>query len=812
MRTKHLLTALMLPAVFAACTQEEYDVVDNSAKMNERIELGQIALDFGGAESRFAAGTGNNFNGFVPEDGDVLGAALVDNAGASDDALVYNKAGVAAHKGLYNLTSSINTNYAYEKNGSSWESAANMVEGNYLFYLPYNASHTVRTPLVAKLPVTQTLEVANGEVVKESLIDYALEQNSIMALGYTFIDRDDAKQVAVKMLPVYAYPLVKLVNTYKEDITPDDNKNNPVGVDVTIKQIIVKNSNNFTVSAPIYVGNGTKSILTATDGAVKELNRKFTYRNADNDANVTVANGSYAAYDVEGQNYEAFTSNLLGDATATSPAVVVKPTERFTIEAGEATEFYLVIPAEDYKANTLTIEVTTNKGTFAKTIANPAIAAGKRYPLAEYVDGELTAPVEDPDGSLAIAAGKGSEYCVKLGENTHASSSIMVTSTADLVAELQNAVDETSLNVTSLSKDVCFDAAVARAFKANKKQYFNLTINGEITLTSGLISGTVDTKSININDKAYINGNITINDQIEWGVSGNANSKTVVEVVAGNVTVASMGSLHGQMSIKSDATVTVQKNTVPFGIVNAGTLNVLSDVDLKSNTGTVNVGDGTATSTNGKGITLTWEYNFANAETGTVNVYAHNSVNYLNNAGTVNNYGAVTGLVNAATGTVNNYGAVTGENVGLIDLKSVNASVTAETGNGRIKNNIDINAKINKATMENQKVYFEYVNQQINGALYPTTGQYNTIVLENTTWSPTASQDLTGVNKATLLELKGATISVYVPGTEITLPDLYVYNANSYIKGNSEAIVYYGEVTGKTEKLSFVGVNAIQVQ
>ena len=28
MRTKHLLTALMLPAVFAACTQEEYDVVD----------------------------------------------------------------------------------------------------------------------------------------------------------------------------------------------------------------------------------------------------------------------------------------------------------------------------------------------------------------------------------------------------------------------------------------------------------------------------------------------------------------------------------------------------------------------------------------------------------------------------------------------------------------------------------------------------------------------------------------------------------------------------------------------------------------
>ena len=782
--------------------------------MNERIELGQVTLDFGGEESRFAAGTGNNFNGFVPEEGDVLGAALVDNAGAADDALVYNKAGVAAHKGLYNLTSYINTNYAYEKNGSNWESAANMVEGNYLFYLPYNAGHTVRTSLVATLPVTQTLEVAEDGIVKESLIDYALDQNSIMALGYTFIDRDDDKQVSVKMLPVYAYPLVKLVNTYKEDNT-DDGKDNPIGVDVTVKQIIVKNSAGFTVSAPILAGDN-KTVLSTTKGAVKEFNREFKYRNADNDADVKVANGSYAAYDVEGENYEAFTSSLLDNTAATkviSPAVVVKPTESFTIAAGEATEFYLVIPAEDYAANTLTIEVSTNKGTFAKTIANPAIAAGKRYPLSEYEDGELIAPVEDPDGSSAIAAGKGSEYCVKLGENTQASASIMVTTTADLVAELQNAVNATSLNVTSLGKEVCFDAAAARAFKANKKANFNLIINGEITITSGLTSGTVDTKSINVVNKAYINGNVAINKQWIWGVYTNANTVNVVEVTAGNVTIESMGSLHGQMLIKSGATVTVKKDVAAFGVENAGTLNVLSDVDLKSNTGTVNVGDGTATSTNGRGIALTWEHGFVNNATGTVNVYAYNSVDKLENAGTVNNYGTITGLNNSKT--VNNYGSVTGVNTKLIDLKSVNASLGTITGGGYIKNNIDINNKIDDDTMDDQKVYYEFEGGTINGALYPQTGQYNTIILNGATWAPTADQDLTGTNKATLIELKSATISIYTPGVTVKLPAVYCEGLNTW-KGNSEATIQYDGVTYKngaadsSNKLTIINVTATE--
>lgn len=805
MRTKHLLTALMLPAVFAACTQEEYDVVDSSAKVNERIELGQVALDFGGAESRFAAGTGNNFNGFVPEEGDVLGAALVDNAGATNDALVYNKAGVAAHKGLYNLTSYINTNYAYEKNGSNWESAANMVEGNYLFYLPYNAGHTVRTPLVATLPVTQTLEVAEDGVVKESLIDYALDQNSIMALGYSFIDRDDDKQVSVKMLPVYAYPLVKLVNSYEEDNT-DDDKDNPVGVDLTIKKIVVKNSNNFTVSAPIYAGDN-KTVLKTEKGAVKEFNREFKYRNSSNTGDVTVPNGSYAAYDVEGENYVAFTSSLLDtEATTkvTSPAIVVKPTENFTIAAGKATEFYLVIPAEDYAAKSLTIEVSTNKGTFEKTIKNPAIAAGKRYPLAEYEDGELIAPVEDPDGSLAIAAGKGSEYCVKLGENTIASESIMVTTTAELVAELQNAVEEKSLNVTTLTKDVCFNAAAARAFKANKESEFKLTINGEITISSGLTAGTVSTKSIDLNGKAYINGDVTINKQWYFGHGNNIASAVFAEFVDGNIVLDEL-KINGKAEVKAGAVVTVKNTVTAFDVDNKGTLNLYGEVSLLSNTGNVNVGSASATK-DSEGTKLTVK-TYNNSANGTITVNKWSKVANIVNAGTVENYGEITAVSNS--NLVNNYGKVAGTNTKLIDLKSVDAIVGEISGIGYICNNIDINSPISASTMAVQKVYYEFANQTINGALYPQAGQFNTIILKNTTWAPTESQDLEVENGAMNIELKSSTISVYTPNVTIALPDVYCEGSN-VVKGNSKSKVTYKSLKVKAGDANKITTNNIQ--
>ena len=76
MKTKHILTALALPAMLAACTAE--DIVSESssvqmdrAKLSENFVL-KVGVD--GVESRYDA------NGGAPkfETGDKIGAALID--------------------------------------------------------------------------------------------------------------------------------------------------------------------------------------------------------------------------------------------------------------------------------------------------------------------------------------------------------------------------------------------------------------------------------------------------------------------------------------------------------------------------------------------------------------------------------------------------------------------------------------------------------------------------------------------------------------------------------------------------------------
>lgn len=149
----------------------------------------------------------------------------------------------------------------------------------------------------------------------------------------------------------------------------------------------------------------------------------------------------------------------------------------------------------------------------------------------------------------------------------------------------------------------------------------------------------------------------------------------------------------------------------------------------------------------------------------------------------------------------------------MIVLQSVNASLGTITGTGYIKNNIDINNVIDATTMANQKVYYEFEGGTINGALYPQTGQYNTIILNGATWAPTASQDITGTNKATLIELKGATISIYTPGVVVTLPEVYCEGINTW-KGNSQATINYAGKTIKNggdtnNKLNIINVKAV---
>ena len=168
MKTKHLFLAMALPLAFAACTSEE--IIENAQDQNldARKALGEVELVFGDeVNSRMTAEGGNI--GFVVGDG--VGACLVDVYSKNADAA---KAAVAINN--YLLTDYIQTNYQYKYDGSSWATTARMVEGNYVFYAPYNGEHLARTAIKTGVNNVQNLTLAeDGTIDKYSALDEFLK-------------------------------------------------------------------------------------------------------------------------------------------------------------------------------------------------------------------------------------------------------------------------------------------------------------------------------------------------------------------------------------------------------------------------------------------------------------------------------------------------------------------------------------------------------------------------------------------------------------------------------------------------------------
>ena len=81
MKTKHLLTGLVLPALFAACTAEEIESskgVMTQEDLSARPSVGNVVLNFGNADSRAELGEGA-FNSIAfNANEDAIGARIID--------------------------------------------------------------------------------------------------------------------------------------------------------------------------------------------------------------------------------------------------------------------------------------------------------------------------------------------------------------------------------------------------------------------------------------------------------------------------------------------------------------------------------------------------------------------------------------------------------------------------------------------------------------------------------------------------------------------------------------------------------------
>lgn len=269
MRKTKLFTLVTLSALMAACSQDEFvtPAGDTNAELVNRPVLGEVTIDLGEADTRLA------FNGSFNwkwEDGDQVGAAIVDvpvtsavtgyvgsgsntwtyadylqgvkkDIGGTDYLFTQTKVSSATDakfntaEALYTLNSDnhISSNYPYLLKNEKFTSQANLVEGNYLFYAPYDQAHLTREPLSVVVPMKQDCsekEVKDtkymtkpAKVSSKSLSDFYKGttpgfEKALVAVGHKFLaapaDRTQPIEATASMKDVFAYPMFTIKNNY----------------------------------------------------------------------------------------------------------------------------------------------------------------------------------------------------------------------------------------------------------------------------------------------------------------------------------------------------------------------------------------------------------------------------------------------------------------------------------------------------------------------------------------------------------------------------------------------------------------------
>lgn len=386
MKAKILLTGIVAPLCFAACTSEEVVPQQEAAKidLSTRPTLGKVALGFGD-QTRATLNDEGYFNSLKWTDTDAVGARIIDTpkSGYVFGSKVYPFFG-------YDIATYASTNYKFEKSaGSEWTTDALMVEGNYMFYAPYNEKALYRDPLKMTFPTVQNINPAseinekadaNTDAIKEFF-----ESENTYVVGYKFLAAEgQEKIVSPTMTHIYAYPQITLKNAYtvKEGDPAVD-----VAKPITIDSIVF-------ISDKFY-----KDYTIKQQGLVDALKDAYAKAAPVKDANgKTIKEGLDKAEDAGTWNdatsllKNALTNDIAEGETQTKK-ITVKFTEPLTIDAEGEFKFHMVMPAEAYATNNFNAVVyLSGQKSFIKdgdavefsTGVALTYAPGKRYAKQEY--------------------------------------------------------------------------------------------------------------------------------------------------------------------------------------------------------------------------------------------------------------------------------------------------------------------------------------------------------------------------------------------------------------------------------------------
>ena len=215
MRTRHILTALALPALFAACTADEFESANFEQGLQERAKLSKdFVLKTGNSVDTRYAVEGDAGISFTYEQGkDSIGAAIIDQYDPEEADKPEN----------WDIIPSLAGNFPFVYQGSDeWKSDYELGVGHYMFVYPYNKSDNNRAAVKYELPVIQKMyETEDGPQV----LNAAIEKGN-KAVAVTLL-REGETLADVSMKNLFTYPKVTINFDNGEKVT-------------TVSQVVLK--------------------------------------------------------------------------------------------------------------------------------------------------------------------------------------------------------------------------------------------------------------------------------------------------------------------------------------------------------------------------------------------------------------------------------------------------------------------------------------------------------------------------------------------------------------------------------------------
>ena len=467
MRTKHILTALALPALFAACTADEFETANQNAGLQE--ERAKVAENFtlltSGIQTRYAVegGAGISFNF---EKGDQIGAAIIDqynpNADKPEDfEVIYSLAG--------------NNPFEFQGN-DEWKSNTQLGIGHYLFVYPYNSADNNRAAVAYELPVIQELgEGAEG-------LNAAIEKGNKAVAAAVLHEGEESVDISLKNL--FTYPKLTINFDNGENVT-------------TVSQIVLKA--NGTNNAFIVKGGFNHRVVAEmfspsegageSDGLLYNKDYYYTKKGATEPSmdwdKVDTYDFLIAEDDADGSAYIPFKEGR------TSDYIIVKFPEGTKVQPATNTnnkyvEARIMMPSiEKFNNSSMndkyTLYVYTDNGVYS-TAFTPS-----SFSFSDKTD------TEKIETALARNASNGLTLKALTAANKQGDAGTIVTTLADwndLVARFGNTKQDQTVIV--VGDDFAFDETAEWPETCTFTINTDVKVKGEVAIENVTVNGTIN--------------------------------------------------------------------------------------------------------------------------------------------------------------------------------------------------------------------------------------------------------------------------------------------------------------------------------